>query len=140
MHSPLLDLRCLLQPSDAVKRRKWLTDRGHQLVRIASLRPPVNTLAGLGSKGLVGRSKLSVTHQTGFAAPIHQEGRNNARPPSHDASWDGQTTAQPSMQQAAFGPHLHQPRPTTIHRSSPLKPCRAAIALSTMHLTAYRHS
>jgi hypothetical protein len=40
-----------------------------------------------------------VTHQEGFAALTHQEARNNARLPGHNALWTGHTIAQLSMQQ-----------------------------------------
>ena len=45
--------------------------------------------------------------------------------PGNDASWNGHTTAQPSMQHAASSSqhsHLHQPRAAMIHRGPSAKP------------------
>ena len=62
--------------------------------------PPVRILAWLGLAWL-GRDSFNAllkkgTRQDRITRPDHQEGRNDARLPGHDASWTGHYTAQQS--------------------------------------------
>jgi hypothetical protein len=112
----------VIEPSNAVKRRNS-QQRG-------TSRPQLTFWFGLVC--------LGTDHQSGGvnclrnikknSQLIHQEGRNNARLPGHDASWTGYTIAQESMQQAAFVSFLHHPRPAKFPHGPPAEPSRASTA------------
>jgi len=66
----------------------------------------------------------------------HQEGRNNVKLPSHDASWTGHSTAQLSMQLAALSPQLQQSQ--LLQLIVALRPVSAAHSSGTSPLAADR--
>ena len=83
--------------------------------------------ASMNRKSSAGRSQLSDTSRSS-SHPIHQEGRNNARPPGHDASWiAAHHCSAEQAAAAAFGP---APAPAMIRDNSPWPSGQASRASS----------
>jgi len=68
----------------------------------------------------VRRSKLSETLQEGLAAPVHQEGRNDADCPAMMPCGPRQTTAQSSRQQQLSAWHGRLPQQGTRTEARPV--------------------